>query len=194
MTLQQFIDKYNGKKVEYHSYSSGALYQLLRPVFKLCKLSCFYSLIKCIKRTKINNLVIDSNVGIPNPIDFFIIPISHTRVAALIIGSNSPISYISSIGNNTKIAASIIKSISINVVNILIARWLHYPAMQFLNVSIRKSFLKINKAIPLFRNTPLHAFELLQSLVVRVVNHHGIRSMFFARKSDIYHVLSLSNG
>ncbi len=26
MTLQQFIDKYNGKKVEYHSYS-GALYQ-----------------------------------------------------------------------------------------------------------------------------------------------------------------------
>lgn len=27
MTLQSFITKYNGKKVEYHSYSSGALYQ-----------------------------------------------------------------------------------------------------------------------------------------------------------------------
>lgn len=179
MTLDTFIAKYTGKKLDWDNAYGGQLYM---KVFLFCFLSSFNRIPNVVKTTKEFLAIVNLYLGRPL-ISGFIPP--NTSNPTRVIRPSTRISKVSGVRTNTKVGASIVKSISINMVNILTFFWLHNPSVKLNKVVSRKSFLKV--IFSSFLNSrPFHALKRFHSLVIMIINKDCMVSASLAIESNIH--------
>lgn len=191
MTLSQFITKYNGKYVEYHSYSANANNQLHRPVFLLSKFPSLNSFFKGVKSSNVNYLIINSNFSVPL-ISRQVISAVNSLVSCFIVFSNFTITNVCRVFTDTQVASSIIKCVPVYVIYIQSTWRIHQKSLHFYQFVTRESFLSV-KISSLKRKTPFST-KLNQCLKVFVVNKYIMFSKSFTNYLPCFHGVSLPVG
>lgn len=183
MTLQQFIDKWNGQKADFDGYYGD---QLNRPILNFSNFSNLNSIFYVAKPSKENVFVHHFNIGRPFISSF--IP-TNTNMSRSIIRAYFPISKVSSICAYTNILAAVIKRVMVNMVNIFSFRRIKNKAVDFYNFMINTFLSVISSSF--FNYTPLSS-KFFNSFVIRLIKKYIMSSKRFANNFKFFYINSLS--
>lgn len=187
MTFQEFINKYDGKGVNYDGSFGN---HLDTPVFMFGLFSSLQCFLYGLKPSKVDLFIKNLNLG--DPFISRLIP-SNPRMSRRIIVSNSTVSKIGRVSTYAKIALSVIERIAVNVVNVFIHRTTHNKAVQFNKPVVSNSFLSVGFSTP-HTNAPLSVTvsKSLSKSVVTVVKQADKLSVFFTNYMKLFHTHIIS--
>lgn len=188
--VRDWLKAQAGKKLDFDGHYGA---QLNREVSSFGALSGLGGIFNVLISPEEQRLVADLYTGVPRL--SFLVP-ENTTNARGVVSPHAAISYVGRIVANTKVAASAIKCVLTNVVNIL-ALWLaHYCSMKLHHTTRRKSLLKVDKVIPLLGHTPLTAAVAvgLGNFVAIVVEKYRELAVFFANYIKSFHSYILTGG
>jgi len=184
MTLNTFISTYNGKKVEYHSYSSGALNQCVDLFHKLTVMlggSLFPYLSRLFHCSVITKIKTFSTNHQTNAIwlfersirDLCDTPVSIARVIKRVL----------LMGSYSEIVASVVKSISIYVVNFHSIGRISYSSVHKHPLATSLSSI----VFPILSSSSISATSqpliFTQPLVITIINYCSIT----LSQLDVFH-------